>query len=165
VVLRLTPELICFQNFFSCFLRLWLRSVGHDLKVPKAFWSHSRQKDVMKTLIRTPKALKAGRPDSTNFRPNGWLFTLGSHLKITEVSHIFGLLYSVIEIKHKFWPKMGCATFWAFFLELIWSPCLKVSYKIFGSVSPESFPRTLSTFLLEDAISGHTLRHRNCADS
>jgi hypothetical protein len=30
---------------------------------------------------------------SPNYSPNVWLFTLGSYLKLTEVSHIFGLLY------------------------------------------------------------------------
>jgi hypothetical protein len=36
-------------------------------------------------------------------------------LKITEVSQIFGLLYSVVEFKHKFGQKIGWATFWMIF--------------------------------------------------
>jgi hypothetical protein len=34
--------------------------------------------------------------------PNGSLLPLGSYLKITEVSHTFGLLYSLDKFQHKF---------------------------------------------------------------
>jgi hypothetical protein len=39
--------------------------------------------------------------------PNGRLFTLDSYLKITEVSHTFGLLYSMVKFKHNFGQKNG----------------------------------------------------------
>jgi hypothetical protein len=49
------------------------------------------------------------------FSPNGLLFTLGSYLKITEVAHIFWLLYSMVKFKRKVGPKIVWATFWAIF--------------------------------------------------
>jgi hypothetical protein len=49
------------------------------------------------------------------FSPIGWLFLLGSYLRITEVAHIFGLLYSSVKFKNKCWQKIGWATFWAIF--------------------------------------------------
>jgi hypothetical protein len=59
-------------------------------------------------------------PDWTNFRLLtyaciGRLLTLGIYFKITEVSHIFGILYSTVEFMHHFWRKMGWATCWVIF--------------------------------------------------
>jgi hypothetical protein len=38
-----------------------------------------------------------------------------TYLKITEASHILGLLYSVVTFVHKFWQKNGWATFGGIF--------------------------------------------------
>jgi hypothetical protein len=40
---------------------------------------------------------------------------LGCGLKITEVAHIFGLLFSTATAVYKFLLKNGWATFWATF--------------------------------------------------
>jgi hypothetical protein len=45
------------------------------------------------------------------FSPNGWLFTSGSVLKITEVWQIFGLLFTTVPFMYKFGEKIGWATF------------------------------------------------------
>jgi microcystin-dependent protein len=34
------------------------------------------------------------------FSPNEWFFALGSCMKITEVAHIFRLLYSTVMFMH-----------------------------------------------------------------
>jgi hypothetical protein len=42
------------------------------------------------------------------FSHNDLLFTLGSYvhiLKITEVAHIYGLLFSTAKALNQFWPK------------------------------------------------------------
>jgi hypothetical protein len=51
------------------------------------------------------------------YSPNGWLFTLGSYLIITEVSHNFWLLYSMVKFNHKNLQKLGWDTFWVIFLQ------------------------------------------------
>jgi hypothetical protein len=54
------------------------------------------------------------------FSPIGRLFSLVSFSKITVVAQFFlGKNYVLIL------RKMGCATFWAIFYKLIWSPCLQ----------------------------------------
>jgi hypothetical protein len=45
------------------------------------------------------------------FSPIGWLFTLGSFLKMTEVAQNNGLHY--VPVMYLLWQKMGWATFWA----------------------------------------------------
>jgi hypothetical protein len=58
--------------------------------------------------------------------PNRWLFTFGSFLKITEVVHIFGLLFSHGSGYALILTKMYWATFWAIFPQTylyIWSRC------------------------------------------
>jgi hypothetical protein len=49
------------------------------------------------------------------FSPNVLLFALGSYIKITEVAHIFGLLYSMVMVHEIILPKNGWATFLANF--------------------------------------------------
>jgi hypothetical protein len=39
------------------------------------------------------------------FSPNGRLFSLGCYMKITEASHIYWLLYSMVKLKHKLKQK------------------------------------------------------------
>jgi hypothetical protein len=39
--------------------------------------------------------------------PNGWLLTSGRYLKISEVSYLFELLYSIIKFKHEIGSKNG----------------------------------------------------------
>jgi hypothetical protein len=49
------------------------------------------------------------------FSPNGWLFALGSCMKIREVDHIFWPLYSAARYMHRFWQIVVWATFWVSF--------------------------------------------------
>jgi hypothetical protein len=48
------------------------------------------------------------------FSTIGWLFTLGSFVKITEVANIIGLLFPTLKLCINF-QKMDWATFWATF--------------------------------------------------
>jgi hypothetical protein len=76
--------------------------------------------------------LGTGWPDWANFRPFGWLFTLGCVLKITEVVQVLGLLFSHRNKISIFFQRLGrCINlglglhFGRFFPKLIWSPCLR----------------------------------------
>jgi hypothetical protein len=43
------------------------------------------------------------------------LLTLGSFMKTTETSQIYGLLFSMVNAMHKFIQTIYWATFWAIF--------------------------------------------------
>jgi hypothetical protein len=49
----------------------------------------------------------------------GRLFIVGSFWKITEVAHIFGLLFATVKVMNEKWVG---GTFWLNLKKLIWSP-------------------------------------------
>jgi hypothetical protein len=55
----------------------------------------------------------------------GWWLSLGTFLKITQVAHILGLLFSSLRLYINF-DKNELANF---FHKLIWSPCSNSDYK------------------------------------
>jgi hypothetical protein len=63
----------------------------------------------------TAGALQPGRPYWANFRILGDCLIWAYFLKISEVAHIFGLLFSTDKIVHYFRQKIGWATFWVSF--------------------------------------------------
>jgi hypothetical protein len=50
------------------------------------------------------------------FSPNGWLFTLGCFLKISEVAHIFGFLFSTVKV---IYALILTKMYWATFLAIL----------------------------------------------
>jgi hypothetical protein len=68
--------------------------------------------------LRAPTSQCTSRSSVTGldeFSPNGWLFTLGSGLKITEVAPISGQLFPRYRLCINFDNKIGWATFGATF--------------------------------------------------
>jgi hypothetical protein len=63
------------------------------------------------------------------------LFSLGNYLKITEVSKVFGLFYSMDKFQYcKLWQKMGWAAYVGrFFHKPLRSPW---SYDLFCFIEP-----------------------------
>jgi hypothetical protein len=45
------------------------------------------------------------------FSPIGWLFSLGSLSKITELAQILGQLFSNVPVMYLFWQQMGLGDF------------------------------------------------------
>jgi hypothetical protein len=72
--------------------------------------------------------------------PNGWLLTSGRYLKISEVSYLFELLYSIIKFKHEIGPKNGLGNIMGdVFHKLIWSPWFWTTTKGYSHKSTPCF--------------------------
>jgi hypothetical protein len=71
---------------------------GADYKTfaPKKSYIDIRNQFVPGRLTVTSRVTRLGE-----FSPHGSMFTLGTYFKITEASHIFGILYSMDTQKNK----------------------------------------------------------------
>jgi hypothetical protein len=93
------------------------------------FWRNAVFKSPNYHLLTPDSTLWTGWPDWANFSPLGHCLLSALFLKITEVAHIFGHLYSTVNIMQWFRPKNALGWILGDFVTHIWSPWLWIRKK------------------------------------
>jgi hypothetical protein len=146
----LWSQTVSYSVFRPLFFVCWKQSGSSWVHYEQKCWNvGDTQKKVSTSFLlwirspQTPPECPSGWPDWANFRAQCMIVYSGSFFIISEVAHIFGLLFLKLRLCINFDKNVGGCGLGSIFHKLIWSPCCPQRWSV---QAEETFVRKIFHF-------------------